>query len=132
MKRKAVVSGQYLLGVSALVWSAFLLPRTGFLWWILGNLAYGTLALIAATLYAAKIFPIAEKILVVIGGAIFVCVNGTALLLACATGGACGIIFVVSALMSTAQIALGFFRLTVGNSEETAVSTAYDSRCSPQ
>jgi hypothetical protein len=105
MVSRTVMLGQVIPGVFALGWAVFLLPRTGLIWWLAGNAAYGALALIAAALYLAN--RRAEGLgLAIVGAVIFVATNGAAAILACSTGGACLQIVAVLGLIVALQIAV--------------------------
>jgi hypothetical protein len=102
---RTVGLGQVIVGVIALGWVVFLLPRTGFIWWLAGNAAYGALALIAAALHLGG-HRAEGRGLAIIGAAIFVASNGAVAILACSTGGACIQILAVIGLLVALQIAV--------------------------
>lgn len=51
MANRKTAFAQAGLGLAGLVWVAFLLPVTGFLWWLVGNALYGLLAFAAGGLH---------------------------------------------------------------------------------
>ena len=100
-----ITLGQAALGVGALGWAVFLLPRTGILWWLAGNVAYGGLALTAAGLRVGSRRTVARAVAVA-GTSLFVVSNGAAATLACSTGGACGTVVGIAGALVALQALL--------------------------
>jgi hypothetical protein len=105
MASRTVALGQVILGVMALGWAVYLLPRTGLIWWLAGNAAYGVLALIAAALYLGDRRTEGRGVAIV-GAVILVASNGAVAILACSTGGACVHILAVVGLIAALQVAV--------------------------
>jgi hypothetical protein len=105
MNSLAITVGHATLGIGALGWTAFLLPRTGLIWWVAGNGAYAALALTVATSRLAGRLGAARSIAIA-GPVLFVTVNGAAAVLACRGGGACGTIAGIGALFLGLQTLL--------------------------
>jgi hypothetical protein len=108
MKKRKIRWSQIVLGFCALLWAAYLLPHTSFVWWIRSNALYGVLAILAAILGR---FPAYQRIghgIVILGALIFGVGNGMVAKIGCTTGGTCGLIIVVMTVILSAQLAVLF------------------------
>ncbi|MGI8784159.1 MAG: hypothetical protein ACR2L2_10990 [Acidobacteriota bacterium] len=111
MTNRKLALAQAALGVAGLAWLVFLLPRTGFFWWFAANAAYAVLALIAAAVLRCG-HRFGGRMLAVIGAFVFIGANGSAAIIACDAGGACGTIISVAGMITVLQIAV--IKLSVG------------------
>jgi len=93
------------LGIAALAWAAFLLPRTGFLWWLAGNAVYGVLGLTAGGLHLFG-SRLAGRTLAGVGMWVFIASNGCAAAFACTGGGACALTVGITGVIVALQAAI--------------------------
>jgi hypothetical protein len=90
------------LGFALLIWTAFLVPQTGFLWWIAGNFISAILEFIAAIPSQRN----HVQSIALLAITIFVMTNGIAAVLACSTGGACSLIIAAILCLAPLEIAV--------------------------
>jgi hypothetical protein len=96
---------QGVLGISGLVWAAFLLPRTSFVAWIAANLLYGILALTASELFRRR-NPQSARMVAILALFIFLAANSAVASLACRSNGACSQILLVTVIIAASQLAV--------------------------